>query len=71
MIKLMLQNFLENIREGTVIFLGLLCVLVFVANAVLLGWLVVKKSAHGLAKCPRCGRVIACPHCQEDERESA
>lgn len=63
----MFQQFLNDLQRGTVNFLGVLCVLVFALNAVLLVWLIVKKSAHGLAKCPKCGRQIACPHCMEDE----
>ena len=72
----MLPQFLDNLERGTVSFLGILCFLIFAVNAVLLVWLIVKKSAHGLAKCPRCGRDIACPHCgdeddSEDPAESA
>lgn len=63
----MLQDFLDELRRGTVNFLGVLCVLVFILNAVLLIWLIVKKGSHGLARCPKCGRQIACPHCTEDE----
>jgi len=63
----MLQEFLDNLRRGTVTFLGVLCLLVFLLNAVLLVWLIVKQGTHGLARCPRCGRTIACPHCNEDE----
>jgi len=64
-----LQDFLDSLKEGTITFLGLLCFLAFVFNAVLLVYLLMKKSAHGLARCPKCGRVIACPHCTEDENE--
>ena len=65
----MFRQILEDLQRGTVNFLGVLCVLVFLLNAVLLVWLLVKKSAHGLARCPKCGRTIACPHCAEDENE--
>ena len=63
----MLQDLLDELRRGTVNFLGVLCVLVFVLNAVLLVWLIIKKGSHGLARCPKCGRQIACPHCHEDD----
>ena len=65
----MIQQFLDDLQKGTVNFLGVLCFLIFCVNAVLLVWLLIKKSPHGLAKCPRCGRVIACPHCNEDDDE--
>ena len=63
----MFDEFLQSLEKGTVNFLGILCVLVFILNAVLLVWLMIRKSAHGLARCPKCGRTIACPHCREDE----
>lgn len=63
----MFERLLEGVQEGTALFLGLLCVAVFAANAVLLFVLLMKKGTHGLARCPKCGRVIACPHCEEDE----
>lgn len=62
----MIEQFLERIGQGTVVFLGLLCVVVFAVNAVLLAYLLVKRGVHGLARCPKCGRTIACPHCEED-----
>ncbi len=67
----MIQQFLDDLQKGTVNFLGILCFLIFAVNAVLLVWLIVRKSAHGLAKCPKCGRQIACPHCNDDEEENA
>lgn len=63
----MWQDFLNDLEGPTISFLGLLCVLVFLLNAGLLAWLIVRKSAHGLARCPKCGRTIECPHCSEDE----
>lgn len=63
------QRIIEAIQQGTFGFLGLLCFLVFLANAVLLAWLIVKKSSTGLARCPKCGRTIACPHCQHEDDE--
>jgi len=60
------DGLLQQLQDSTAVFLGLLCLLVFLLNAVLLAWLVFKKSAHGLARCPRCGRQIACPHCQDE-----
>jgi hypothetical protein len=65
----MFQQFLDDLQRGTVTFLGVLCVLAFLLNAALLVWLLVKKSTHGLARCPKCGRTIACPHCNDDEAE--
>ncbi len=67
----MLEQLLQDLQKGTVNFLGILCLLVFILNAVLLVWLIVRKSAHGLARCPKCGRTIACPHCSEDEEEES
>ena len=66
----MLPDFLNDLQGPTVSFLGLLCILVFLLNACLLAWLVFRKSAHGLARCPKCGRTVECVHCSEDE-ESA
>lgn len=66
----MLDRILEGVREGTALFLGLLCVAVFSVNAVLLFLLLIKKGTHGLTRCPKCGRMIACPHCEEDEQGS-
>jgi len=63
----MFRQFLEDLQRGTVNFLGVLCVLAFLLNAALLVWLLFKKSAHGLARCPKCGRTIVCPHCADDE----
>lgn len=63
-----LRQILEGVQEGTALFLGILCLLVFTLNAVLLVVLLIRKGGHGLARCPRCGRVIACPHCEEDEQ---
>lgn len=63
----MLQDLLRGLERSTVLFLGVLCLLVFIVNAGLLAWLVFRKSPHGLARCPKCGRIIACPHCDEDE----
>lgn len=65
----MIDRFLQSLEQGVVVFLGLLCCLIFAVNAVLLAYLIVRKSSHGLVRCPRCGRVIACPHCTEDEAE--
>ena len=65
----MIDRFLQSLEQGVVVFLGLLCCLIFAVNAVLLAYLIVRKSGHGLARCPRCGRMIACPHCVEDEDE--
>ncbi len=62
-----LQQIIDAIQKGTAGFLGLLCFLVFLANAVLLAWLVMKKGSSTLARCPKCGRTIACPHCQDEE----
>lgn len=68
----MFQQILDDLQKGTVNFLGVLCFLIFSVNAVLLVWLLVRKSTHGLAKCPKCGRQIVCPHCKDDEEaESA
>jgi len=66
----MFEQFFDDLQKGTVNFLGVLCFLVFAVNAVLLVWLMVRKSTHGLAKCPKCGRVIACPHCSDDDETS-
>lgn len=63
------QRIIEAIQKGTFGFLGLLCFLVFLANAVLLAWLIVKKGSSGLARCPKCGRTIACPHCEEEDED--
>jgi hypothetical protein len=60
------HDLLLTVRDGTVSFLGILCFAVFVANAVLLGWLVARKAGVGLARCPKCGRQILCPHCEDD-----
>ena len=65
----LLDRVMSGVQEGTALFLGILCLLVFCLNAALMVFLIVRKGGHGLAKCPRCGRVIACPHCEED-RES-
>lgn len=62
-----INRFLQSLEQGVVVFLGLLCCLIFAVNAVLLIYLIMRKSSHGLARCPRCGRMIACPHCVEDE----
>lgn len=61
-----LHDLLVTVRDGTVSFLGILCFAVFAANAVLLGWLVVRKVGVGLSRCPKCGRQIVCPHCEDD-----
>ena len=66
-----LDDFLRNLQQGTLALLGLLCFLVFALNAVLLIWLLVRKSHHGLTRCPRCGRVIACPHCADEDQPAA
>jgi|GEM_PF-5908911 len=63
------MNVFDGIRQSAGLFLGILCVLVFVVNAVLLAYLLIKKSPHGIARCPKCGRNIQCPHCHE-ERET-
>lgn len=63
-------EFLRDLTKNADKFLGILCFLIFSLNAVLLVWLLVRKSTHGLAKCPKCGRQIACPHCTDDEDES-
>lgn len=62
-----IDRILQSVEQGVVVFLGLLCCLIFAVNAVLLAYLIVRKSSHGLARCPRCGRMIACPHCLEDD----
>ena len=62
-----LDDLLRNLQQGTLAFLGLLCFLVFALNAVLLVWLLVRKSQHGLMRCPRCGRTVACQHCADEE----
>ena len=62
-----LQDFLDSLKQPVAVFLGLLCFMAFACNAALLFYLLMKKSAHGLARCPKCGRVIACPHCAEDD----
>lgn len=59
------QDIIDAIQKGTFGFLGLMCFLIFVINAVLLAWLIVKKGSTGLARCPKCGRTIACPHCED------
>jgi hypothetical protein len=61
------QNFLDSLKQPVAVFLGLLCFMAFACNAALLFYLLMKKSAHGLARCPKCGRFIACPHCAEDD----
>lgn len=61
----------EGLRKGAGFFLGSLCVLVFVVNAVLLAILLFKKSHHGIARCPKCGRNIECPHCQEEDEKKS
>lgn len=58
----------EDTLKGSVNFLGVLCLLVFALNAGLLFWLIIRRGSMGLARCPRCGRTIACPHCSEDEK---
>lgn len=63
----LVERVLNGVQEGTALFLGIMCALIFSLNAVLLGWLLMRKAGHGLLRCPRCGRVIACPHCEEDE----
>ncbi len=63
----LIDRILRSVEQGVVVFLGLLCCLIFAVNAVLLIYLIMRKSSHGLARCPRCGRMIACPHCAEDE----
>jgi hypothetical protein len=64
-----LQELLQGLRQGTAVFLSLLCFLAFAVNAGLLVWLIVKKGSSELARCPKCGRNITCPHCVEDENE--
>ena len=64
----MIDRIMRSVEQGVVVFLGLLCCLIFAVNAVLLVYLIMRKSSHGLARCPRCGRMIACPHCTEDEK---
>jgi hypothetical protein len=59
------DDLLNGVQRSTAIFLGLLCLLVFAVNAGLLVWLIVRKSDHGLVRCPKCGRTIACPHCEQ------
>jgi hypothetical protein len=65
----MFRQFLDDLQQGAITFLGVLCVLAFLLNAVLLAWLLVKRSTHGLARCPKCGRTIACPHCADDDEQ--
>jgi hypothetical protein len=60
-----------DIRRGTVVFFGLLCLLAFIVNAVLLVWLMVRRGTSELARCPKCGRTIICPHCSEDKAPPA
>ncbi len=63
----LIDRIMRSVEQGVVVFLGLLCCLIFAVNAVLLIYLIMRKSSHGLARCPRCGRMIACPHCAEDD----
>ena len=63
------QDFLDSLKQPVALFLGLLCFMAFACNAALLFYLLMNKSAHGLARCPKCGRVIACPHCAEDDED--
>jgi hypothetical protein len=65
------EDLLRNLQQGTLAFLGLLCFLVFALNAVLLIWLLVRKSQHGLMRCPRCGRTVACPHCADEDQPAS
>lgn len=65
----LLKDLFDGNRRGTFTFLGVVCFLVFALNAGLLGWLIVKKGAQGLTRCPKCGRPVICPHCEEDDPE--
>ena len=62
------NDLFADFRRGSVVFLGLLCLLVFLANAGLLVWLLVKRGTSELARCPKCGRMIICPHCSDDKQ---
>jgi hypothetical protein len=61
-----IDDMLAQVSRGTVIFLGLLVLLAFVANAVLLIFLLVKRGSTFVARCPKCGRMVICPHCNDD-----
>lgn len=64
------DQLIQSFKQGSVLFLGLLCALMFAINAGLLLFLIMRQKEHGLARCPKCGRSIACPHCAEDDRQS-
>ena len=61
------HELVDATHRSAMILFGLMCFLAFLANAGLLFWLIVKKQTFGLARCPKCGRPIACPICEEDE----
>lgn len=70
MLQQVIDNLFNSVERGVLVFLGLLCLLVFSANAGLLIWIIFRKGGDGLARCPRCGRQIVCPHCLDDEDPS-
>ena len=61
------DDLIDAAQRGTVIFLGLLCLLTFAANAAVLAWFLLKSRGGILVRCPKCGRTIVCPHCAEEE----
>jgi len=61
-----MDRLFDEASRGTVVFMGLLCIIVFAVNAGLLIWLAMKRGNTELARCPKCGRTIICPHCSED-----
>jgi hypothetical protein len=58
---------IAELERGLTIFLGLLCFLAFLANAILLAYVLYKRGGQNIARCPRCGRPIVCPHCDEED----
>jgi primosomal protein N' len=62
-----IDQLFQDIKQGTILFLGLVCLLTFAANAGVLAWILSKRSSHALVRCPKCGRTVHCPHCADDE----
>ena len=63
-------NCMTDVQQGLVVCTGLACLLAFSANLGLLIWLLFRKREHELLRCSRCGRMVICPHCNEDSTGS-
>lgn len=66
MTEQLFSDLADDFRRGTVLMLGLMCLLAFLVNLGVLLWLVYRSGGTRMVRCPECGRSLTCPHCAED-----